>query len=83
MGAAKASTDRLLEAGLVLASELSLPSVLQPIVDLATDIAGARYGALGVLGPGAGSPSSSRQAWSRRSASGSGPCRTAGGSWGR
>jgi GAF domain-containing protein len=52
MEAGKARTDRLLEAGLVLASELSLPSVLQRIVDLATELTGARYGALGVLGPG-------------------------------
>ena len=41
----------MVEAGLVLASELSLPSVLQKIADLACDIADARYGALGVLGP--------------------------------
>lgn len=44
--------DRLIESGLVLASELSLPTVLQRIVDLATEIAGATYGALGTLGPG-------------------------------
>src|SRR5262245_37318815 len=43
--------DLLLEAGLALASELSLPVVLQRIVDLATRVTGARYGALGVLGP--------------------------------
>ena len=43
--------DALVEAGLVLASELSLPAVLQKIADLACDIADARYGALGVLGP--------------------------------
>lgn len=42
----------LLEAGLALASELSLDAVLQRIVELATQISGARYGALGVLGPG-------------------------------
>jgi signal transduction histidine kinase len=41
---------RLLEAGLILASELSLPAVLQHIVDLAAELTGARYGALGVLG---------------------------------
>ena len=40
----------LLEAGLVLASELSLPVVLQRIVDLAVKVTDARYGALGVLG---------------------------------
>ena len=41
----------LLQAGLALASELSLPAVLQRIVDLAAEVAEARYGALGVLGP--------------------------------
>ena len=44
-------TERLLEAGLALSSELSLPVILQRIVDLAADLTGARYGALGVLGP--------------------------------
>lgn len=44
--------DLLLEAGLALASELSLPVVLQRIVDLAAQITDARYGALGVIGPG-------------------------------
>lgn len=42
--------DMLLEAGLTLASELSLPIVLQRIVDLAAQITDARYGALGVIG---------------------------------
>ena len=42
--------DVLLEAGLTLASELSLPIVLQRIVDLAAEVADARYGALGVIG---------------------------------
>jgi signal transduction histidine kinase len=42
--------DVLLEAGLALASELSLPIVLQRIVDLAAEVTDARYGALGVLG---------------------------------
>lgn len=41
--------DALLEAGLTLASELSLPIVLQRIVDLAAQITDARYGALGVI----------------------------------
>src|SRR5919106_214224 len=41
----------LLEAGLALASELSLSVVLQRIIELAAEITGARYGALGVLGP--------------------------------
>jgi signal transduction histidine kinase len=44
--------DKLLEAGLTLASELSLPVVLQRIVDLAVDVTDARYGALGVIGEG-------------------------------
>ncbi|HKC20341.1 MAG TPA: GAF domain-containing protein [Candidatus Dormibacteraeota bacterium] len=44
--------DMLLEAGLTLASELSLPIVLQRIVDLAVDVTDARYGALGVIGEG-------------------------------
>ena len=42
--------DMLLEAGLTLASELSLPVVLQRIVDLAAQVTDARYGALGVIG---------------------------------
>jgi len=41
--------DALVQAGLVLASELSLPSILQKIVELACQVADARYGALGVL----------------------------------
>src|ERR1700687_6333966 len=41
--------DVLLEAGLTLASELSLPIVLQRIVDLAAEVTDARYGALGVI----------------------------------
>jgi signal transduction histidine kinase len=42
--------DVLLEAGLTLSSELSLPIVLQRIVDLAAQVTDARYGAMGVLG---------------------------------
>jgi signal transduction histidine kinase len=42
--------ERLLETGLALAAELSLPAALQRIVELAAELAGARYGALGVLG---------------------------------
>jgi GAF domain len=42
--------ERLVEAGLALAAELSLPAALQRIVELAAELAGARYGALGVLG---------------------------------
>jgi two-component system sensor histidine kinase DevS len=51
MAAPGERTQRLVEAGLVLSSELSLPAVLQRIVELAAEITGARYGALGVLGP--------------------------------
>src|SRR5512133_3820693 len=42
--------ERLLEAGLVLAADLSLPATLQRIVELAAGLTGARYGALGMLG---------------------------------
>jgi signal transduction histidine kinase len=42
---------RLIEAGMALASEVSLDAVLQRIVDLAVELTGARYGALGVLTP--------------------------------
>ncbi len=41
----------LLEAGVLLPSELSLPVVLQRVVDLAASLTRAKYGALGVLGP--------------------------------
>jgi len=44
--------DALLDAGLALASELSLPMVLQRIVDLAAEVTDARYVALGVIGEG-------------------------------
>jgi signal transduction histidine kinase len=44
--------ERLLDTGLALAAELSLPALLQRIVDLAVDLTDARYGALGVLSPG-------------------------------
>jgi signal transduction histidine kinase len=44
--------DELIKAGLVLASELSLPAVLQRIIELAAEITGARYGALGVIEEG-------------------------------
>ena len=36
---------------MILASELSLEAVLLRIVELAVDLTGARYGALGVLTP--------------------------------
>lgn len=44
-------SDSLVEAGLILASELSLPAILQKIVELACSVGDARYGALGVLTP--------------------------------
>jgi two-component system, NarL family, sensor histidine kinase DevS len=44
--------DVLFEAGLALSSELSLPVLLHTIVELGMELTGARYGALGVLGPG-------------------------------
>ena len=52
MTEARDPKDALLEAGLTLASELSLPMVLQRIVDLAAEVTDARYGALGVMGAG-------------------------------
>ncbi len=52
MADARDRRDALLEAGLALASELSLPIVLQRIVDVAAQVSDARYGALGVLGEG-------------------------------
>ncbi len=42
--------DALVEAGMLLASDLSLPNVLERLLGLATRLTGARYGALGVLG---------------------------------
>jgi signal transduction histidine kinase len=47
---ARARDRMLIEAGLTLSAELDLDAVLQRIVELACDITGARYGALGVLG---------------------------------
>jgi signal transduction histidine kinase len=50
---ARGNDDRLhmlIEAGLALASELDLETVLGRIVEVAASITGARYGALGVLG---------------------------------
>jgi signal transduction histidine kinase len=46
----RARDRMLIEAGLTLSAELDLDAVLQRIVELACDITGARYGALGVLG---------------------------------
>jgi hypothetical protein len=40
----------LLEAGIALASELSLDSLLQRLTELSAELTGARYAALGVIG---------------------------------
>ena len=42
---------RLLSANRAIVSELSLPMVLQRIVEVARDLLGARYAAIGVIGP--------------------------------
>ncbi len=42
---------RLIESGIALSSELSLEVVLRRIIGLAVEITGARYGAVGVIGP--------------------------------
>jgi hypothetical protein len=44
----------LLRANALVAGELSLPVVLRQIVGAARDLLGARYAALGVLGPDGG-----------------------------
>ncbi len=49
MAVSATRAERLLETGLALASELSLPALLQRIIEIAVDLTGARYGALGVL----------------------------------
>ena len=46
---AGSQVQRLLDAVLDVASDLSLPDVLRRIVDSSVQLAGARYGALGVL----------------------------------
>src|SRR5207244_5513279 len=43
--------ERLLTAGVEIFSEHSLERVLQRVVDAAREVVGARYAALGVLGP--------------------------------
>ena len=45
------SSQMLLDAVMALAADLDLHSVLERIVESATALTGARYGALGVLGP--------------------------------
>ena len=48
-GTARSELQRLLEAVIAVGSELSLPVVLRRIVETATRLVDARYGALGVL----------------------------------
>lgn len=43
--------ERLVAAGTLLVSELSLDGVLERVAELAAEIIGARYAAIGVLGP--------------------------------
>ena len=43
--------ERLIEAGVALASEVELEQLLRTIVETAVELTGARYGALGVLSP--------------------------------
>ncbi len=42
---------RLFDAVVSVGSELSLPALLQRVLEAATELADARYGALGVLDP--------------------------------
>ena len=42
-------TRRLVEIGVALSSELSLPTLLQRLAETAVELTGARYGALGVI----------------------------------
>ncbi|WP_147065982.1 sensor histidine kinase [Terrabacter aerolatus] len=56
-GAPGSAEDRLrglLAANRSVVSELALPAVLRRIVEAARDVAGARYAALGVIGPDGG-----------------------------
>lgn len=41
--------ERLVEAGMILSSELSLGALLQRLVEVAVQLTGARYGAIGVI----------------------------------
>ncbi|MFD5423552.1 GAF domain-containing protein [Streptomyces sp. NPDC127069] len=50
-GGAPSSLPVLLDAVLSVGSELELQATLQHVVDSATDLCGARYGALGVVDP--------------------------------
>ena len=44
--------SRLLDAVVALSAETGLPSILRKIVEAAAELSQARYGALGVIGPG-------------------------------
>lgn len=46
-----ARLEQLLSAGLLLTSELSLERVLQRVTEIAVDVIGARFAAIGVVGP--------------------------------
>ena len=48
------AVQRLLDAVVAISSDLSLPHVLHRIVGAACELVDARYGALGVIGPGEG-----------------------------
>jgi len=50
-GVPRKTLDSVHEAALAVTSELSLPIVLERIVNIARDLVGARYAALGVAGP--------------------------------
>src|SRR5688500_1178321 len=48
---AEARLERLVAAGTLLTSELSLEGVLERVTEIAASVIGARYAAIGVLGP--------------------------------
>jgi GAF domain-containing protein len=51
MRAGEDRRDQLLQSALILSADLSLGVVLERIIELAVKLTGARYGALGVIGP--------------------------------
>ncbi|ANH94852.1 PP2C family protein-serine/threonine phosphatase [Streptomyces sp. NPDC057197] len=51
-GAGRRGLHRLLDAMVAMSAEVDTRTLLQHIVDVAADLVGARYGALGVLGEG-------------------------------
>ena len=54
LGSLERLQSALIQAGVLLAAELSLPTRLRRLVEIAVRITGARYGARGVTGPGGG-----------------------------